>query len=132
MNRRLTTAAIATATTAAVLLTGCGSNRGGSVQPICVDRITNLRVDDDRCNRGGSNFYPWYLTYGQTAPRIGARPTTGSATIPKGARVETKTAPAAGGKVDVSKPKTSSGSKSNSGGSKSGSVPRVSVPRGGR
>lgn len=71
---------------------------------VCVDKSTNQRLDDDQCDddhyHGGHGWY--FIPFGYSAPRVGARVSGGSFNTPQGTSYVTGGVPRAGGAVDSS------------------------------
>lgn len=88
------TATIAALAIGAATLTACsGNNDDRYAEVACVDRATNIRVDDWRCNNTNSdpNYMLWYLAAGQSMFGYGQRAPYGSAALPQGYRARTIT-----------------------------------------
>lgn len=83
---------LAAAAVGAAVLTGCGHDDERYAEVACVDRTTQVRVDDWRCNNNDPNFLPWYLTAGQPMFGYGQRAPYGSVAPPQGYRTRTITA----------------------------------------
>lgn len=83
------------------VLTGCGSS-GPDYRGVCQDPITNRRIDDGRCDRGGGYVGGgrWvYFPRGATVVPIGSPMTGGVSSVPPGARSVRGGAPREGGVV---------------------------------
>lgn len=77
-----------------VILVACGPGKKSSTryaQPLCVDRVTQIRVNDWECQANSSRYMPWYLTSGQAVPAMGVKPSYGGTSVPKGYSIPTTT-----------------------------------------
>ena len=77
-----------------VILAACGPGKKSSTryaQPLCVDRVTQIRVNDWECQSNSSRYMPWYLTSGQAVPAMGVKPSYGGTSVPKGYSIPTTT-----------------------------------------
>lgn len=78
-------------------------NSGTDQQGVCVDKTTNVRVDDDECDDNHSNggVHGWYfIPSGRRAPALGqAVSGQGSFTTPRGDSFSKGGVAADGGKV---------------------------------
>jgi hypothetical protein len=98
--RRSTAVSVSLVAALSVTMTGCGSPDTTEYNGVCVDRRTNTRVDDDRCDesRGGGHGWVYYRP-GQSVPAVGGVATGGTTTVPDGASVARGGGPAKGGVV---------------------------------
>lgn len=112
MNRTLI-AAVAALAVGGATITACG-NDDQTAQAVCVDRVTEVRVDDWQCSNDNNdpNFMLWYLAAGQSMFGYGQRAPYGSAFVPNGYRAPVYSAPprpatAPSSTVTTAKPPTS-------------------------
>ena len=87
--RKSTKVSLSITTGMALVLSGCGSSDEASddtYQAVCVDRATNIRMDDNQCDddgddRGGYGwyYYPMYHSY----PAYGSSVSGGSYAKPR-------------------------------------------------
>lgn len=87
-----------TAVAASFWLAGCSMFDSPDAQygGICVDQVTQQRVDDSRCGdwdddgfySGAGTYMLWYpMTYGGDVPAVGQRATGGVTRVPAGAPI---------------------------------------------
>ena len=71
-------------------LTGCGSDDDDAeYSAVCVDRVTEQRVDDDECDDDNDRAHGWYFfPVGVYAGGIGQRVSGGSYTTPSASHVK--------------------------------------------
>lgn len=125
------TTLIAAAAVGAAVLTGCGEDERYA-DVACVDRVTQVRVDDWRCSNGSDqNFSLWYLAAGQSMFGYGQRAPYGSAVVPQGYRARTITAtpPPSTSTPRTSAPSTSSSKPSTSSSKPTTAKPQTSAPK---
>lgn len=98
-------AAVFAAAVIAGALTAC-SDEPQYADAVCVDRTTNVRVDDRLCDQSNYNpmFIPWYLTPGQSMFGIGTRAPYGSAVAPQGYQTRAPFTPRTTAKPPTAKP----------------------------
>lgn len=70
---------------AGLALAACGSDTPDYGR-ICKEAKTNIRVDDGKCDNGGSggSYVHTYIPSSQKAPAVGSHVTGGSSSIPAG------------------------------------------------
>lgn len=70
---------------AGLALAACGSETP-DYSRICKDAKTDIRVEDDKCDNGGSggSYVHSYHSGGSKAPAVGSKVTGGSSSIPAG------------------------------------------------
>ncbi|AOZ63741.1 hypothetical protein SEA_WEASELS2_161 [Rhodococcus phage Weasels2] len=112
---KIRTALVATVAATALILTGCSTNNN-STQTICVDRKTQVRYSDDRCNRNDPNMMWWYLPSNKSKPKVTQKVTEGSSQKPTSAPKPKTDAPKVDTKKSSPAPKSNSGSSSKSSG----------------
>ena len=139
---------------ALVVVTGCGSGQQDNreqAEAICVDPVSNNRVDDDYCDEDDDDYHPGYGYFffmpGMHIPGMGQSASHGSRTQPPNTRANfggfnktggsyTKPSPpkqnSTAPKVNINKPSSGSSSRVNSGSTSSRSGGGGSVSSGGR
>lgn len=96
-----------------LVLVGCGSAKE-EYQAICMDPVTQIRLDDDACDEDdddGYLGYPWvFLRKGSNIPQIGRQMPKGSYvnSVPKNGRANYNDFPATGGVYSSSNSKPTS------------------------
>jgi len=100
MRRSAKVTAAGTAAFAALALSGCGEDPKPDHQAVCVDKQTQVRLDEDRCDdeHHGHGFV--YYPIGRSYPAVGQPLSSGYvSTLPKGHYAQVGGASKSGGTV---------------------------------
>jgi hypothetical protein len=84
----------------ALAVTGCGGEpEPEEWQGICIDPRTELRLDDDACERDGGIYHVVFFPAGMFAPAVGKKASGYRTAVPAGATYRRSGAPTGGGTV---------------------------------
>lgn len=83
--RRSTAVTVSLVAALSVTMTGCSSGSGTDYNGVCIDKVTQKRIDDTQC-KNGSGGHGWvYYRSGVSVPAVGSDARSGLGAVPKGA-----------------------------------------------